>query len=124
MKCLWDFYTFQHTYMSEFYVLAVLEMVLLVWVGYYAMKRNRKKRKMDLKILSLIMVVIVPPLEMFLTCYPPFVAYFKNILLIVLLWTGVGIWHLYSKIMEKIKRTKNHQQRVFGLKPSKKFGNG
>jgi len=117
MWCLWDFYRFQHIYFRFFYPLAIIEILGLFYFGYYVMKTRYKKRRFNLKIFSLLMVLVVPPLEIFLTCYPPFVAFFKSILLVVLMWLGVGVWHLLSRM----KKNKNSNQlRNFGLKPLKK----
>jgi hypothetical protein len=103
MRCLWDFFTFQHIHYNIFYPIAIFEILLLIWVGFKIAK-NKKKRKIDLITLTIIMFFVMPPIEILLTCYPIWIAYSKSIMLIILMWIGVGMWHLSSKIMGIIKK--------------------
>ena len=96
IKCLYDFYTFQHTLPKYFYIISIFEFYLLVWFGY-KLKRDERKRPHLLKILTILFIFVIPPIEVFLTCYPISVAYGKSIMLVILMWIGVEIWTISQK---------------------------
>lgn len=99
MRCLWDFYSIQFTN-KIFYLLAFIELIGFIWLGYNLIK-HRRKTKLNLFGFSLILLFVVPPIEAFITCYPLKNAFFREVLLVILLWLGVLVWKVQERFGEK-----------------------
>ena len=96
MICLWNFYSIQFTN-KIFYLLAFIELIGFIWLGYNLIK-HRRKTKISLIKFSLVLLFIVPPVEAFITCYPIKIAFLREVLLVTLLWIGVLLWKVQSKL--------------------------
>jgi 4-hydroxybenzoate polyprenyltransferase len=123
VKCLWDFYTVWLTQMKHLHFIAIIEILFFMFLGVFIIKiqkkRNKKEIIRELFIMSVLTQAVVPPVEMFLTCYPFGIAFVKNLFLLFLLWLGVGIWFMFSKF-QKTRKTKNKKRKKNVKKIGKK----
>lgn len=113
MKCLWNFYLAWFTDLKYLHFIAILELIFFLAVGIIILKLDKRPRKeaiQKLAIASLLSQIFVPLAETLIFCYPFDIAFVKNLILLWLMWFGVGIWlFIHSLRKRKMKNLKRKE---------------
>lgn len=121
MKCIWDFYLAWFTSLKYLWFMAILEMIFFLAIGIVILKLDRRPRIEALKNLalaSLLSQAFVPPAEALIFCYPFDIAFAKNLMLLGLMWFGVGIW-LFTRSKKLKKRNQKGKESIGKKLPTK-----